>query len=220
MSYSIPCWICNASLGNKSDTSDCSNSACIQHGRGDDSVDESTDSEMDIKDNLVQDAQGGWHIAVTETHEQATINKLERMYHLKLKLFQTSVKAAMAEIEGDTATAPTAEAAEASTSRPSVTRVNPDSQFPVIIRWQHGGYLTQNAPEDQPHLDSRSLDKDDTVEMTKRQIKNWLAYRKGVEQEINDTNRIELKQVAEDLRNRMFEIIKHVLPDSVKEKKL
>ena len=56
--------------------------------------------------------------------------------------------------------------------------------------------------------------------MIKRQIKNWLAYRKGVEQEINDTNRIELKQVAEDLHNRMFEIIKHVLPDSVKEKKL
>ena len=186
------CWICNASLGKKSDTSECPgspNSACCEHGRGDDSSDESTDSEMDLKDNLVQDAQGGWHIAVTETHEEATISKLERAYHLKLKMLQMSVMADMAEIEGNTAGeeigANKAEAkaegtqsaeAEASTSRPSVTRVNPDAQFPVIIRWQHGGYLTQNAPEDQPHLDSRSLAGDDTAEMTKRQIKNWLAY--------------------------------------------
>jgi hypothetical protein len=85
----------NHSLGKKSDSSECPgcpNPACTEHGRGDDeSETESTESELDLRDNMVQDASGNWHIAVTETQEESTISKLERMYHMKLKLFQSSV---------------------------------------------------------------------------------------------------------------------------------
>ena len=56
--------------------------------------------------------------------------------------------------------------------------------------------------------------------MSKRQIKGWLTYREGVEQEINNSNRIELKKVAKSLRNQMFDIIKNVLPDDDKDRKL
>ena len=56
--------------------------------------------------------------------------------------------------------------------------------------------------------------------MSKRQIKNWIAYWEGVEQGINDKNRMELKVVAESLRNRLFDIIKNVLPDDEKDQML
>ena len=85
------CWICHATLGNKTDT-DCDN-----HGNGDDSVDEETNSDsMDIGDILVQDNKGDWHIVVTESAEQATIHKLERMSNLQLKMLETSVRQAQA----------------------------------------------------------------------------------------------------------------------------
>ena len=74
--------------------------------------------------------------------------------------------------------------------------------------------------KDQPHPDLRSLSTDETMDMSKCQIKNWLAYREGVEQGINDTNQIELKKVAESLRNRMFNIIKNVLPNDDKDRRL
>jgi hypothetical protein len=113
-----------------------------------------------------------------------------------------------------------AEANEPDGATASTSQVNTDSKYPIIIRWHHGGFLNQNAPEDLPHLDDRSLDKNDTVEMTKKQIKNWLAYRQGVENEISRTNRVELIQVATDLRNKLFEIIRYILPDQAKEIKL
>ena len=78
--------------------------------------------------------------------------------------------------------------------------------------WEHGGFLNQEFPEDQPHPDLRSLSMDETMNMSRRQIKNWLAYREGIEQGINDTNRIELKKVANSLRNRLFDIIKNIHP--------
>ena len=53
---------------------------------------------------------------------------------------------------------------------------------------------------------------EETMNMSRRQIKNWLAYREGIEQGINDTNRIELKKVANSLRNRLFDIIKNIHP--------
>ena len=51
------CWICNADVGNKPG-SERDNSACCEHGRGDDESGEETESEMDISENLVQDSQG------------------------------------------------------------------------------------------------------------------------------------------------------------------
>ena len=53
---------------NKRD-SDCGNSACCDHGRGNGEKEEDSESEMDIGENLVQDEQGDWHVAVTETQE-------------------------------------------------------------------------------------------------------------------------------------------------------
>ena len=101
------------------------------------------------------------------------------MYHMKLKLFQSSVYAAVAEIganEGiDDRTAETvaeAKKSDEAKASTSTSRVNTDSKYPVIIRWHHGGFLNQNAPIDLPHLDDRSLDGDDTVEMSKKQIKD------------------------------------------------
>ena len=215
----------NHSLGKKSDSSEgpgCSNPACTEHGRGDDeSETESIESDLDLKDNLVQDAEGKWHIAVTETYEESTISKLERMYHMKLKMLQSSVYAALAKIETDESTneRTTESVAEGKTSA-STSRVNTDSKYPVIIRWHHGGFLNQNAPVDLPHLDDRSLDGEDTAEMSKKQIKDWLTYRTSVENEISRTNKIELKQVATDLRDTFFKIILRILPDDAKEKKL
>ena len=84
---------------NKRD-SDCGNSACCDHGRGDDEREEDTESEMDISENLVQDEQGNWHIAVTETQEDFTIHQLERMYHMQLKMLESSVKNAQDELDG------------------------------------------------------------------------------------------------------------------------
>ena len=221
----------NHSLGKQSDSNDCQNPACTEHGKGDDES-ESSESDLDLEDNIVQDASGNWCIAVTETHEEETINKLERLYHMKLKLFQSSVYAALTEMADEGAneganegTNEAADGTEAEANEPdgataSTSQVNTDSKYPIIIRWHHGGFLDQNAPEDLPHLDDRSLDKNDTVEMTKKQIKNWLAYRQGVENEISRTNRVELIQVATDLRNKLFEIIRYILPDQAKEIKL
>ena len=62
------CWICNGTIENKRD-SDCGNSACCDHGRGNGEKEEDSESEMDIGENLVQDEQGDWHVAVTETQE-------------------------------------------------------------------------------------------------------------------------------------------------------
>ena len=80
------CWICNGDVGTKPG-SDCDN---CEHGRGnDDTSGEETESEMDIEKNLVQDNQGKWHICVTQSAEDATIHKLERMYHLQLRMLET-----------------------------------------------------------------------------------------------------------------------------------
>ena len=46
------CWICNADVGNKPG-SECDNSVCCEHNRGDDESGEETESEMDISENLV-----------------------------------------------------------------------------------------------------------------------------------------------------------------------
>ena len=56
--------------------------------------------------------------------------------------------------------------------------------------------------------------------MTKKQIKNWITYREGVEQVINDRNRMEMKKVAESLRNHLFDVIKNILPNAEKEMRL
>ena len=58
------------------------------------------------------------------------------------------------------------------------------------------------------------------MHMSRRQIKNWIAYPEGVEEGLNDTNRMELKVVAESLCNRLFDIIKNVLPDNEKDQML
>ena len=93
-------------------------------------------------------------------------------------------------------------------------------KYPVLIRWEHGGFLSQEPPADLPYADDRSLSVDETMHMSKRQIKNLIAYREGVEQGINDRNRMELKVVDESLRNRLFDIIKNVLPDNEKDQML
>ena len=213
----------NHSLGKISNSSEaseeCNNPACTEHGRGDDESESETDSvesDLHLENNLVQDGEGNMYIAVTETQEESTISKLERMYHMKLKMLQASVRAALAEVDE------VDENGEGTEGKTPASRIgqHPESKFPVIIRWHHGGFLNQNAPVDIPHLDDRSLNGNDTAGMTKKQIKNWLAYRTSVENEISETNRKELKQVATDLRDTFFKIVLRVLPDEAKEKKL
>ena len=194
------CWICNSDVGTKPG-SDCDNSACCEHGRGDDTSGEETDSEMDIEKNLVQDDQGKWHICVTESAEDDTIHKLECMYHLQLRMLETSVKQAQADV--DSLVKSDNLDKQGATTRVGETQSKQGTKYPVLIRWEHGGYLHQEELVNQPYLDLRSLSSDETINMTRSQIKNWIAYREGVEQGINDRNRMEMKQIAESLRNRL-----------------
>ena len=212
------CWICNSDVGTKPG-SNCDNSACCEHGRGnDDTSGEETESEMDIEKNLVQDNQGKWHICVTESAEDATIHKLERMYHFQLRMLETSVKQAQADVDSLIKTVNQDE--QGATARVGETQSKQGTKYPVLIRWEHGGYLHQEELVNQPYLDLRSLSSDETINMTRSQIKNWIAYREGVEQGINDKNRMEMKQIAESLRNRLYDIIKNVLPNDEKEMRL
>ena len=139
------CWICNGDVGTKPG-SDCDN---CEHGRGnDDTSGEETESEMDIEKNLVQDNQGKWHICVTQSAEDATIHKLERMYHLQLRMLETSVKQAQADVDSLIKTVNQDE--QGATARVGETQSKQGKKYPVLIRWEHGGYLHQEELVNQP----------------------------------------------------------------------
>ena len=155
---------------------------------------------------------------MTESAEDDTIHKLECMYHLQLRMLETSVKQAQADV--DSLVKSDNLDKQGATARVGETQSKQGTKYPVLIRWEHGGYLHQEEPVNQPYPDHRSISSDETVNMTRRQIKNWITYREGVEQGINDRNWMEMKQIAESLRNRLYDIIKNVLPNDEKEMRL
>ena len=87
---------------------------------------------------------------ITESAEDATIHKLEGMYHLQLKMLESSVKHAQADVNN--LVKPVNQDEQGATARVGETQNKQGKKYPVLIRWEHGGYISTPRRTSKPTL--------------------------------------------------------------------